>query len=188
MTGCRKFSIARGPLRGALACAGLSLVVLGAPLQAQRATVDVVIGARQFSDGTGMVAAELRAGVTPRGWPLRPTVGIAGATDTYGSQVELLAGAHADRYVSNVVQLTGGLGGAWVRQDGGEWNSGSSTGLYAQGAVLFRLPPSLGGMGLGLDARYLAASAFTRADGLEQEISFLQWGAIVRFGGGRRAP
>ncbi len=33
---------------------------------------------------------------------------------------------------------------------------------------------------LGLYARYLAAPPFTRADGLEQEVAFLQWTLAVR--------
>ncbi len=75
-----------------------ALLLMGAscPAPAQNVTTDVLFGGREFSDGTGMVALEPRAGIAPRGWIVRPALGLAGATDFLGSQLEVMLGDQAD--------------------------------------------------------------------------------------------
>jgi len=161
--------------------AALLLFCFGGPAAAQDVAFDGMLGGRNFGDGTGMFVAELRVGIAPSTWLVRPTVGIAGATDIYGSQRELMLGAHGDIQAASFLAFTLGGGVSRVSQDGGEWNSGSSTGGYLQAALLARRSPSARVM-LAAEVRHLAAPSFTRKDGLKEEVSFTQltFGLTVR--------
>ncbi|MFN2344945.1 MAG: hypothetical protein ABR616_04450 [Dermatophilaceae bacterium] len=154
----------------------LLFLLLGTNGSAQRVAADGLIGTRTFSDGTGMVAIELRGDVQFKGWPVRPVIGWAGATDTYGTQNEYTLGARAEGRASTRVIFSGGMGVSWLSQDGGEWNSGRSTGPYFNAAVLYALG---GKLRVGLDVRILTGSSFVRADGLVQDVNFSQYGIVV---------
>jgi len=159
-----------------IAAAALLILLLAPDAGAQRVAVDGLVGARTFTDGTGMVAVELRGDLQPKGWPIRPVIGWAGASDSYGTQNEFTVGARGEGWVGSRIALSGGAGYAWISQDGGEWNSGSSSAPYLNGAALYALNGSLR---VGLDVRVLTGGSFTRADLLVQDVNFVQWGVVV---------
>lgn len=159
--------------RAIICSAFLFLMCVGAPAAAQEIAVDGLLGGRTFSDGTGMIVAELRVGVAPSTWVVRPTVGLAGASDTLGTQRELMLGVHGDIQAAQSLAFSIGGGVAHLSQDGGTWNSGNSTGGYLQASALLRRSRDSRVM-FAADVRRLMAPAFTRRDGLKQEVSFTQ--------------
>jgi hypothetical protein len=170
----------------------LLLAAGAAPLQGQaetaprrQVTLDLLAGVRTFTDGTGMLAGEIRGAMGMAGWRIRPAVGLAGATDILGAgQSEIMLGVQGDAARWGTIQLVLGAGVSRLGQDGGEWNSGSSVGPYGNAMILWS-PDGFAG-GFGLDARYLAAPSFTRADGLLQEVRFYQIAVGGRVELGRR--
>lgn len=145
----------------------------------QRLTLDGIFGARTYRDGTGMFAVDTRIGLSPEGWALRPTAGVAAATDFLGWETELMFGAHGDLKVGTAAELSGGAGFSFLSRWGSEWDAGRSSGPYVAGAILFA-PQFLSPIELGMDFRGFLGHSFVRPDGLEQEAAFWQWGVLVR--------
>ena len=64
-------------------------ILLAPDVSAQRVAGNVLTGVRTFSDGTGMFVIEVRGDLQPKGWPVRPAVGFASASDLFWTQTEL---------------------------------------------------------------------------------------------------
>jgi hypothetical protein len=151
------------------------------PARAQNAAVDLLLGGRKFKDGTSMFVAELRGTAAPRGWMIRPALGLARGSDlAVANQTEVMIGALGDLRISNGITIAAGGGVSHLVQDDRHGDRGDSTGPYVSGSVLLR-PSFLRGRTVGVDVRYFAAPDLLRADGLGQEVAFIQTALVVRW-------
>lgn len=150
------------------------------PARAQNATVDLLLGGRSFKDGTSMLTVELRGAAAPKEWMIRPAFALARGTDFVGTQTELMIGLLGDLRISNGITVAAGGGVSRLTQEHNGYR-GDSTAPYASGSVLLR-PSFLRGRMVGVDVRYFAAPDFIRADGLGQEVAFIQTSLAVRWG------
>lgn len=144
----------------------------------QRLTLDGVVGARTYRDGTGAFHLETRIGLGPEGWAMRPTAGVAAATDFFGMETELMFGAHGDLKVGAAAEFSGGAGFSFLSREGSV-DAGRSSGPYVAGGILFAhrfLDP----WEMGLDFRGFFGPSFLRLDGLQQESAFWQLGVLFR--------
>ena len=172
------------PLRSVFYTA-LFLVCFCGSVAGQDLVVHGMLGARSVEDGDGFVLLELRAAIAPSRWVLRPTIGVSEADNIYSTQRELIVGAQGDIDAADWLAFNVGGGFSRLSQQGSEWSSGSSSGAYAHTALLLRRSASSRFL-FAVDARHLAAPAFTRKDGLKQKVSFTQIGAGVMFKTHRR--
>lgn len=124
-------------------------------------------------EGGMVLAGDVRLAFGPRDWPLRPSVGVAAATDVFGVQGELLAGVQRT-LVLGALELNGGLGYSRLGYSGGA-ATGSSNAGYAHGALVVRRG---WGAGFGLDVRLLAGPDRRREDGLLDPVGFAQIGLV----------
>jgi hypothetical protein len=132
-----------------------------------------------------MATVEARGSWARSGWRVRPTLGLAGSTDLLSGQLDVMVGASGDVLPSGPFALEIGGGVAHLRHGGGEYDSGVTTGVYVHGGIFWR-PRFLQGVNVGVDVRYFNAPSFERADGLMQDVDFLQFGLSMRGGIERR--
>lgn len=150
------------------------------PVRAQNAAVDLLLGGRKFKDGTSMFVGEVRGTAAPRGWIVRPALGLARGSDFVANQTEVMIGVLGDLRVSSGITVAAGGGVSHLIQDDRHGYRGDSTGPYVSGSVLVR-PSFLRGRTVGVDMRYFAAPDLLRADGLGQQVAFIQTALVIRW-------
>ena len=161
--------------RAALLLLGVALACIVAPSHGFAQTRgELHAGVRGGYDGTEGTLAFLEAlvSIDVGDWPIRPELGLAGASDTVGSQWDLLVGARLD--VARFLSFGGGLD--LISDD---LATERVLGGYVRGTLAAPLTDSFG---LGVDGRMSFAPDATSIYGERRDVDYTQWSIFLRFG------